>query len=279
MTDHTHIQKELSQTLSMSSVNSLPSDNVSTRAIYEVDASELTLSRPLSRGSITSNISMVGLKEGIEGPNSKRLGMTAYSSMLLNSINTPYQKTRKANPNEAHLMSYSISGSSFGGTNGSGLKGVSADEVINDARSVISNSQTYPDIPNAPPMTLPEKMRLLNVDRSIPTMILESTDSIDNTLLYDSNDQIPQNLENNLRHSVRHHHKLGPFNSGYGEVAGNNGGESLGLPLREGDLHGNHNAIGSEMESIASTLGDDASYLHGFRSVPPIISPVESYDE
>lgn len=279
MAEHTSTQKELSHALSMSSINSYHSDNVSTRAVYEVDTSELTLSRPLSRGSITSNMSTMGVKDGVEGPNSKRLGTSTYSSILLNSLAAPHQKSRKTNPNEAHLMSYSISSSSFTSVNGSGIKGVTADDVINDARSVTSNSQAYPDIPNAPPMTLPEKMRLLNVDRSIPTMILESTDSIDNAMLYDSNDHIPQTLENNLKYSARNHHKMAIFNNIASDVAGNTEGEPSSVPLKEGDLHGTHNAIGSELESIASTLGDDASYLHGFRSVPPIISPVESYDE
>ncbi|AEY95489.1 FACL030Cp [Eremothecium gossypii FDAG1] len=104
-----------------------PTDNISTRALYEVNLDDELqyppVSRPLSRSSVTSGLSMVATKDGVEGRRVPRHGITQYSVNLANSMNAAAH-WKKAHPEEP-----------------------------------------CKDFPNGPSLTLKEKMRLFNEDR------------------------------------------------------------------------------------------------------------------
>ncbi|AGO11231.1 AaceriACL030Cp [[Ashbya] aceris (nom. inval.)] len=104
-----------------------PTDNISTRALYEVNLDDELqyppLSRPLSRSSVTSGLSMVATKDGVEGRRVPRHGITQYSVNLANSMNAAAH-WKKAHPDEQPK-----------------------------------------DFLNGPPLTLKEKMRLFNEER------------------------------------------------------------------------------------------------------------------
>ncbi|AMD22872.1 HHR103Cp [Eremothecium sinecaudum] len=76
------------------SISDGATDNISTRAIYESNFTEddsvvPSLSRPLSRSSVTSGLSMIATKDGIEGRKVPRYGIPPYSLNLLNTMNAP----------------------------------------------------------------------------------------------------------------------------------------------------------------------------------------------
>lgn len=278
--------RELSCAISTNSNNNYPSDIISTSAIYEIDPPEMTVSRPMSRGSMTSNISLTATKDGVEGNTPKRLGIPPYSLNLLNSMT--HSKIRKINSNSNSNCNSNINfnNDNNSSSNGSHLmvksasnnsiisKNLTADDIINDTRSVTS-TPGYPDIPNAPPMSLREKMKLLNVDRNIP-MVHDSTDSLDDTLIYQSNDSISITIDNVLGYSYGNKHKFLINNNPTADTTNNNINSFYSI---ENDFPITHQSITSELESITSTLGDDTSYLHAFRNVPRIVSPVESCEE
>lgn len=135
-------------------------DNLSMRAVYEMDSEE-SISRPLSRGSVTSGVSMMATKDGVEGEKVKRLGIPQYSLNLLNS------------------MAHSQHKKMHGNTPAKNAKYLS-----------------HADSPSSPPMTLREKMRLLGNERQIP-LVSNSSDGYDETLLQDSAQDKSGNLSSN----------------------------------------------------------------------------------
>ncbi|SMN18319.1 similar to Torulaspora delbrueckii TDEL_0H01740 hypothetical protein [Maudiozyma saulgeensis] len=305
MTEPISPQRELSYALSVHSINSNPSDNISTKAIYEGETIDLPLSRPMSRGSLTSNLSMNASKDGIEGNNPKRLGIPPYATTMLSAMTMSHNnKIRKFNNTSTN--SNSSNNSSIIANNNIHKNITSPEDIFNDVTSVTS-TPGYPDTPMSPPMTLREKMRLLNIERTIPILIDESADSLETSFTLHSNDMVTsQSMDNVLKYSGRqsqshnhllhpHSHKWTPFNNSNNN--NNNGGNSntpstsldttLGsnvnlqsFHLRDNELHIPSPVITSELDSIASTLGDDTSYMRGFsKNSPQIISPTESYEE
>ena len=282
MTEPMSPQRELSCALSTHSNNSNQnSDNLSTKAIYEGQIAELALSRPMSRGSITSNLS-VTTKENIQ--DNKRLVVPSYTSSMLSNMTTmSHNKIRKFNNStnnnnnnnnvEIHIM---------GPTPHNKLN---TDDIINDTISVTS-TPGYPDTPMAPPMSLREKMKLLNIERNIPTMMDESTNdpshNLDNNLILHSNDMTTsQSMDNVLKYSNRSYHnhsfhnKWTPYTSNHGSTTVDTTITSNLQPFHLGDT-----VMTSELDSIASTLGDDISYMRNFnKTTSQIISPVESFEE
>ncbi|CAH01389.1 uncharacterized protein KLLA0_C07601g [Kluyveromyces lactis] len=133
------------------SLNDQSMDNSSMKAIYEADMADTddngyqdeerdehlvpTISRPLSRSSVTSGLSMTATKDGVEGRRVQRYGIPQYSLNLLNSMSQSYWKPKK--------------------NNGSNV----ADEL---------------DSPIGPPMTLREKIKLLSTDALSRTGVEDS---------------------------------------------------------------------------------------------------------
>ncbi|CDO93065.1 unnamed protein product [Kluyveromyces dobzhanskii CBS 2104] len=93
------------------SLNDQSMDNSSMKAIYEADMAEgedggyqdadnehmiSTISRPLSRSSVTSGLSMTATKDGVEGRRVQRYGIPQYSLNLLNSMSQSHWKQKKS---------------------------------------------------------------------------------------------------------------------------------------------------------------------------------------
>lgn len=220
--------KDVSSTVSLYEPSTTAdfADNLSTRAVYELDPED-SISRPLSRGSVTSGVSMMATKDGVEGERVKRLGIPQYSLNILNSM-AHNQYKKQHNPSHSHVSLSKSHGS--GATDDSSLGGKFA--------------SLYPDLPSAPPMTLREKMRLLNHDRHmLPSSALNSTDNLE-----DSSIKSP---------SSRH-----------GAYSNDNEGNLL-------NVHGRWQGT-SDVESNVSTVGDDASFTQNMRNLsPPAISVSE----
>lgn len=97
------------------SLNDQSMDNSSMKAIYEtdmMDSSEAgdqdgdneplsaTISRPLSRSSVTSGLSMTATKDGVEGRRVQRYGIPQYSLNILNSMSQSHWKPKKNGPED-----------------------------------------------------------------------------------------------------------------------------------------------------------------------------------
>ena len=230
-------QRELSYALSVHSITSNPSDNISTKAIYESENIEFPLSRPISRGSVTSNFSMNASKDGIEGNNPKRLGIPSYATSMLSAMTLSHNtKVRKFN---------NSNGSSGSTVAGNGIYKMnntttSPDDIFNDVTSVTS-TPGYPDTPMSPPMTLREKMRLLNIERTIPVLIDESSESLEAALTLHSSDiMTSHSMDNVVKYSGRqqqhnthllhpHSHKWTPYNNNYYSSTSNSNTPSANL--------------------------------------------------
>ncbi|KAG0671042.1 hypothetical protein C6P45_001329 [Maudiozyma exigua] len=284
-------QRELSCTLSNHSNNSNQnSDNFSIKAIYEGQIPELTLSRPMSRGSINSNLSMTTKDNNICNnlqenniSSTKRVVIPSYTSSMLSNMTTiSHNKLRKFSSSGSSCTNSNLEIHIVGPTPHSKLN---TEDIFNDNISVTS-TPGYPDTPMAPPMSLREKMKLLNIERNIPTIIDESTNgdpnALDTNLILHSNDMTTsQSMDNVLKYSNKSfhnhplHHKLTPYTS-------NHGSTTLDTTITSNlqPFHLSDNVISSELDSIASTLGDDISYMRNFnKNTSQVISPVESFEE
>lgn len=210
-------------------------DNLSTRAVYEMDPED-SISRPLSRGSVTSGVSMMATKDGVEGEKVKRLGIPQYSLNLLNSMaHSQYKKL--------HNYSHSHSHSHTSLTKNQGHANNTEEPGMN------SRHHLYPDSPNSPPMTLREKMRLLNHDRHIPS----------------GNNSNEMFEESSIYGSANSHNEMPSSNRNYGLYSNDNEMSFLN-PNRNG---------GSDVDSNMSTVGDDASFSRNMRNLSPAIGIVE----
>lgn len=223
--------KDISSTVSLYEPSSTTDlvDNISTRAVYEMDPEE-SISRPLSRGSVTSGVSMMATKDGVEGEKVKRLGIPQYSLNILNTMaHSQYKKLH--HPSHSHV---SLTKSYLNGAT--------------EESSIGGKLSSYPDSPNAPPMTLREKMRLLNHDRNMsPSSNNNSTDHFDVT-------------SSNANSSTGRN---------YGLYSNDGDGNMLGVPGR----------CGSDIESNVSTVGDDASFSQNIRNLSPPVSMPDASGE
>lgn len=219
--------KDVSSTVSLYEPSSTADfvDNLSTKAVYEMDPED-SISRPLSRGSVTSGVSMMATKDGVEGERVKRLGIPQYSLNILNSMaHNQYKKQHNHSHSHVSLTKSHASGAT-------------------EDSLVYGKFQTlYPDLPSAPPMTLREKMRLLNHDRQLlPSSAINSTDNLDEL----STKSTP----------VRNHGGYPNENENTLSVHGRWGGTS-------------------DVVSNASTVGDDVSFSQNMRNLSPAISVSE----
>ncbi|SCV99871.1 LAFE_0B04346g1_1 [Lachancea fermentati] len=163
------------------------------------DPQASAISRPLSRSSVTSSLSMIATKDGVEGRKVHRYGIPQYSLNLLNSMAQSHLKK------QLYPKSHEDSG--------------------------LNGSQ---DFPSAPPMTLRDKMRLLN-DKSYLPHLSSSVESFNDDIMDMSLDDT-----HDLKDSKTNSRSF-------------------------------YEMINSEDESNLSTIGDDASYLHDTRSLPPVL--------
>lgn len=174
-------------------------DNLSMKAVYEMDSEGDSISRPLSRGSVTSGVSMMATKDGVEGERVTRLGIPQYSLNLLNSMaHSQYKKMYGPVPPKGGII-----GSTTGGSNSSSSGG---------NRAQLSQV----DSPNSPPMTLREKMKLLGSERQMPLMDVNSNEAVDETLLYDAPPERYRNMQNYSPHvpeSSSHGHMMSEIDS------------------------------------------------------------------
>lgn len=132
--------KDVSSAISL--YNMPTGEDASIRGLLDYDPSEEAqssgISRPLSRSSVTSSLSMVATKDGVEGRRVHRYGIPQYSLNLLDAISQPPPLKGKVhtrqNAQNHHL---------------------SPQENKED-----SETQLYQDLMHSPPITLKEKMQL-----------------------------------------------------------------------------------------------------------------------
>ncbi|SCU82473.1 LANO_0B06370g1_1 [Lachancea nothofagi CBS 11611] len=216
--------QDVSSTISL--YNMSTAEDASVKAIVDYDLSEEAqgsgISRPLSRSSATSSLSMVATKDGIEGRRVHRYGIPQYSLNLLNSMSSPGTTKSKVHSKQQHLPNHIPY-----------HKSLHAEEL-----GAIAHS----DLSSGPVMTLQDKMRLLNY-KSGSVQYSSSVES-----LQDRNDE---------------------FQADGFESDSDAKGGSLSLL----------GANGNEAGSNRSTTGDDYSYLHDTKSLPPVSIPIESERE
>ncbi|KAH3902712.1 uncharacterized protein SCODWIG_02686 [Saccharomycodes ludwigii] len=189
-------------------------------------ASHNNISRPQSRASVTSGLSTTAAKDGIEGKRVLRAGISPYSLNLLNALNA-------VNVNKS-LSSHNL--------------------FKNNNESNNSNSNSIEnDNPFASPMTIREKMKLLNIDKRSPVPSqfgsMRGDDPV-NTSISSENIERP-NIESLLKESLIGERGLG------------------------NQLHlTSNNERTLESFSNASTIGDDYSYLQdGFSNTSTSLVP------
>ncbi|SCU79931.1 LAFA_0B06546g1_1 [Lachancea sp. 'fantastica'] len=184
------------------------------------------ISRPLSRSSVTSSLSMVATKDGIEGRNIHRHGIPQYSLNLLSSM---------APPSNSKTKSYSKQ-----------QQGIPPHLSNPKSSALYSEEQmdsiSHSDLSTGAPMTLKEKMKLLNY-KSAPLQYTSSAESLQ--------DRTERSQIDSQRSS--HGTKEGPKSI----VA----------------------VAGSETNSNHSTNGDDFSYLGDAKGLPPVFVSVENDHE
>ncbi|CAL9735779.1 hypothetical protein MOSE0_I04214 [Monosporozyma servazzii] len=267
--------RDISSVISLN--NYVNEGNLSTRALYEIEPSENALSRPLSRCSGTSGFSITGTKDGIEGKRVIRTGLNQYSLSLLDSkhYNTKQQQQpaqpgdslsrcsskfyldRQHGNNNIRFNNYYTSNS-----HNSIVENENCDETqhFQDDMSSSCSTPIYPDCPTSPPMTLKEKMKLLNIDR----FNSNSNTPID----YKNNKSIDPISLNNIINKTSIDNLLQPDNT-INNINNCNNKNILDHNFPTGsidyDLNIYHPNNKADLESNASTLGDDVSYLLSFK--------------
>ncbi|CUS23297.1 LAQU0S09e01618g1_1 [Lachancea quebecensis] len=133
--------KDVSSAISL--YNMPTGEDASIRGMLDYDpndeAQSSGISRPLSRSSVTSSLSMVATKDGIEGRRVHRYGIPQYSLNLLDAMSQPPPPKGKPNTRQSVQNNY-----------------LSPQEHKEDFEA-----QLYQDSMHGPPITLKEKMQLL----------------------------------------------------------------------------------------------------------------------
>lgn len=256
--------KDVSSIISLNSY--INQSNLSTKALFDFDPSKNVLSRPLSTCSDNSGFSITGTKDGIEGKTIIKTGLNQYLSNPLelkyhhskHSIDTPISRcSSRFELGKPHHTNYIT-------------EPHTENQIQQYPDLVMSSCSTpvYPDCPTSPPMTLKEKIKLLNIDRpysndnfkyhhkhtnkndffhsiyynnSIDSIhLLQDVDneSIDNLLE-------PNNVSNNCWDTVEDKPEMSKL---------------------EHQLNLYHPSEEIDLQSNTSTLGDDESYLSTFRN-------------
>lgn len=273
--------RDISSVISLN--NYLNEGNLSSRQLYEAEPSENALSRPLSRCSGTSGFSITGTKDGIEGKRVIRTGLNQYSLSLLDSKhhNMKQQQQQPADTSSRcsskfyldRQHSNNIPNIRFNNYYTSNSHNSIIENEIDDENqqfqydmSSTCSTPIYPDCPTSPPMTLKEKMKLLNIDRSNINTNTNST-PIDTSKNNKCNDPISLN---NIIDKTYIDNLLQPDNTDTNNNNRNYNNKNIldhNFPtgIIDYDLNIYHPNNKADLESNASTLGDDVSYLLSFK--------------
>lgn len=206
---------------------------------------EESISRPLSRGSVTSGVSMMATKDGVDGEKVKRLGIPQYSLNLLNSMaHNQYKKMH-------HL-----------GTHGYSSPWKNQQDSVS-LSSLQMKSTPYLNTPNGPPMTLREKMHWLSSDIN-PDMEDNINDHSDFESAPDSLSATPSDAQNAGGYTTKR-----KFQNAMQD----------GNPPNFFQTASHRSANGSDIESNVSTVGDEASFSRNIQNLSPPISVAEGKRE
>lgn len=272
------VPKDLSSTTSLYnlSAGNANSDDLSARGVFEMDMAELDESRPISRCSINSGVSITARKDGIEGSRIKRTGIPQYSLNLLNTMaHNQYKKLQE----------------SYTGTPPLSMNTEQSHSSINSRSQSQSQSQiSYPDFPHYPPMSLREKMKLLNNDHTNLMKMSHSSESLYDSLMYESNcpsstsvtELFPQstnivsNSSSTKEDNVPTVHSL---EDDYNNLNCNRLTSELHIDHLSIEPRSNNNTGINDIDSNASTMGDDISYLNAMRTLHTPAPFVDSQQE
>lgn len=261
--------KDVSSIISLNSY--INESNLSTKVLFDFDPSKNVLSRPLSTCSGNSGFSITGTKDSTEGKPTIRTGLNQYLSNTLepkrhyskHSIDTPISRCSSRCSSKFDL----------GKSNHSNY--ITESYIENQIQQypdlILSSCSTpiYPDCPTSPPMTLKEKIKLLNINRPYsngnfkhPQKNIDKSDFFHNTHHTNSNDSInivqdaddesidnlldSNNISNNCWDTMEKKSKMSKL---------------------EHELNLYHPSGGIDLQSDTSTLGDDESYLSTFRNL------------
>lgn len=232
--------KDVSSTVSLyeASTNGCVIDNSSTHAVYELDPDD-SISRPLSRGSVTSGVSMMATKDGVDGEKIKRLGIPQYSLNLLNSM--AHNQYKKMN----HLGPHNLSSAS--------KSHHSHDESPSSSSSLHIKNTSYLNNPNGPPITLREKMHLLNNDPN-PSIDLKSDENSDSGSISDCISESVSEAQSGKMYTTRRKSQNQTQD---------------GKPANFFQTFISRSINGSDIDSNVSTVGDDASFSRNIQNLSP----------
>ncbi|CAL9730861.1 hypothetical protein MOUN0_K05820 [Monosporozyma unispora] len=272
--------RDISSVVSLN--NYINEGNLSTRALYELEPSENALSRPLSRCSATSGLSITGTKDGIEGKRVIRTGLNQYSLSLLDTKHhnmkqqlQPSSESISRSSSKFYLDKHGNSipnirynSNNYYNTNNNNIlenENNSENQQYQEYMSSTCSTPVYPDCPTSPPMTLKEKMKLLNIDRHNNTNenCNPPTCNTNNPILHNKvNDPIALNniIDNTSIDDMLQPDKNNPPNNNKDIFDNDYSTSNIDY-----ELNIYHPHIKGDLESNASTLGDDVSYLLTFK--------------
>ncbi|SCU91563.1 LADA_0F10704g1_1 [Lachancea dasiensis] len=217
-----HSSQDVSSTVSL--YNMPVGEEISMKAVLDYDPSEDHLgsgiSRPMSRSSATSSLSMVATKDGVEGRKVHRYGIPQYSLNLLNSMSTSGPKPKVHSKQQMNTTNHLVQPKP---------RSLHSEEL---------GVMQSPDLALNAPMTLREKMRLLNYKS-------------ENLQYSSSAESLPDRNEDNEPDSLRN---TSEFQRGPRSIL---------------------ETMSNDAGSNRSTTGDDFSYLGDVKSLPPVSVPVE----
>lgn len=141
--------KDVSSAISL--YNMPTGDDGSIRGMIDFDgfdeAQSSGVSRPLSRSSVTSSLSMVATKDGVEGRRVHRYGIPQYSLNLLNSM------SQSPNKGKTHNKQY--------------YQHQKPQQPVMETHDSFANHHVECPLPGSP-MTLTDKMQFLNDQSDLP---------------------------------------------------------------------------------------------------------------
>ncbi|CCK69523.1 uncharacterized protein KNAG_0C04210 [Huiozyma naganishii CBS 8797] len=269
------VSRDTSSTTSINYISEVTDIN---RQPPEIDPSDIGVSRPMSRCSIQPTTVIVttktGAETGAEGkrPYRKSAGQCSFGLMddaseqsSTVTLNTKCQRRYEPHEGAVHPSARCV---------------VTSEDVVSYgyANSGQSTPASFPDLPNLPPMTLKEKMKLLNIDRN--QLGSSIAGGLNSSSLYSLGEQ--QLLESNGSSNsflLRNHYqacwgKLRNTNTAYQDEEEEEGGvEALGEHNKDSNSHYldlliGHHQRGNDLDSMVSTVDDDMSYINSLKYVP-----------
>lgn len=254
--------RDVSSIISLNSY--INENNLSTKVLFDCDTTKNVLSRPLSTCSGNSGFSLTGTKDGVEGRPIIKTGLNQY---LLNPPEPIYHNTKNYIDTPISRCSSRFDLSKSHRTNY-----ITESHIENQIQQypdlIMSSCSTpvYPDCPTSPPMTLKDKIKLLNIDRPYtndnfkhPNKSIKKKDLFHNIYCTNSNDSVNllqdignESIDNLLESNAT-------SNSCWDTVE-----NKPKMSKLEHELNLYHLSGKLDLQSNTSTLGDDESYLSTF---------------